>query len=118
MAEIASGGADAEVLQRANDEGRLSLTEDKDLGELVFRAETVAPGLVLLRIDPEKHLLRWNRLEAAVAHFGERLFGRCLVVEETRFRSRPLLKSMNQPMPNNILRSIVVMAHRAVVARI
>ncbi len=92
VAESASGGTDAEVLQRANDEGRLLLTEDKDFGELVFRMEITAPGLVLLRIDPEKHLLKWNRLEAAVAHFGGRLFGRYLVIEEARFRSRPLLQ--------------------------
>lgn len=94
MAEIASGAADTEVLQRANGEGRLLLTEDKDFGELVFRADIAVPGLVLLRIDPEKHLLKWNRLEAAIARYGRRLFGRFLIVEGARFRSRPLLKAI------------------------
>jgi hypothetical protein len=49
---------------------------------------------VLLRVDPEKHLLKWVRLESAVEQFGDRLFGRYLVIEEARFRSRPLLKSI------------------------
>ena len=91
--EFASGMTDAEVLRRAYDEDRLLLTEDKDFGELVFRRHMPAPGLVLLRVDPERHLLKWVRLESAVQRFGQRLFGRYIVIEEARFRSRPLLGS-------------------------
>jgi len=94
IAEGASGSTDGEVIQRAEAEARLLLTEDKGFGELVFRSGMPVPGVVLLRIDPENHLLKWRRLEAAVARFGERLFGRYLVIEETRFRSRPLLRSV------------------------
>ena len=46
-AEVASGTTDAQVLQRANDENRLLLTEDKDFGEFVFRLHMTVPGLVL-----------------------------------------------------------------------
>jgi predicted nuclease of predicted toxin-antitoxin system len=94
IADIASGATDGEVLRRASDDGRLLLTEDKDFGELVFRMKMTVPGLVLLRVTPEKHLLKWIRLESAIEEFGERLFGRYLVIEEGRFRSRPLLKSI------------------------
>jgi predicted nuclease of predicted toxin-antitoxin system len=93
MAEIASATIDAQLLRRANDENRILLTEDKDFGELVFRLRMAVPGLVLLRIDPEKHLLKWTRLETAVQTFGQRLFGRYVVIEAARFRSRPLLVS-------------------------
>jgi predicted nuclease of predicted toxin-antitoxin system len=92
IAEIASGITDTEALWRAHEEGRLFLTEDKDFGELVFRFKRAVPGVVLLRIDPEKSQLKWTRLEAAIAKFGEGLFGRYVVIEEARFRSRPLLK--------------------------
>jgi predicted nuclease of predicted toxin-antitoxin system len=92
IAEIASGITDTEALRRAQDEGRLLLNEDKDFGELVFRFRRTVPGVVLLRIDPEKPHLKWIRLEAAIARFGEGLFGRYIVVEEARFRSRSLLK--------------------------
>jgi hypothetical protein len=94
VAEIASGATDAEVLRPARNDGRLLLTEDKDFGELVFRAKLAVPGLVLLCLRPEQYLLKWARLEAAIAQFGDRLFGRYLVLEEARFRSRPLLKSI------------------------
>jgi predicted nuclease of predicted toxin-antitoxin system len=89
-AEVASGATDAQILRRANDEDRLQLTEDKDFGELVFRLHMTVPGLVLLRVAPERYLFQWARLDAAVQRFGQKLFGRYVVIEETRFRSRPL----------------------------
>ena len=92
VAEVASGATDTDALRRAQEEQRLFLTEDKDFGELVFRFKRAVRGAVLLRIDPEKSQLKWVRLEAAIAGFGEGLFGRYVVIEEARFRSRPLLK--------------------------
>jgi predicted nuclease of predicted toxin-antitoxin system len=89
-AEFASGSTDAEVIRLAQTDRRILLTEDKDFGELVFRARMAVPGVVLLRLDPAQHLLKWVRLDAAIAHFGNMLFGRYVVVEENRFRSRPL----------------------------
>jgi predicted nuclease of predicted toxin-antitoxin system len=90
IAEIASGLTDTEVLQRARDEGRLFLTEDKDFGELIFRFRLAVPGLVLLRIDTTWAYLKWPRLETVLSQIGEGLFGRYVVITETRSRSRPL----------------------------
>jgi len=90
MAEIAPAATDAEVMARAQREQRLLLTEDKDFGDLVYRYGGQAPGIVLLRIDPAMHALKQERLVAAIARFGEGLFGRYVIVEEARFRSRPL----------------------------
>ena len=94
VAEIAPGATDAAVLRQARNDGRVLLTEDKDFGELLFRSKLVVPGLVLLRLRPEQYPLKSARLEAAVEQFGDRLFGRYLVIEEARFRSRPLLKAI------------------------
>ena len=90
MAEIAPAATDPEAIARAHHEGRLLPTEDKDFGELVFRWNWPVPGVVLLRIDAEKNLLKWTRLKAVGEAFGERLYGRYTVVDEARFRSRPL----------------------------
>jgi predicted nuclease of predicted toxin-antitoxin system len=92
--EIAPRATDADVMARAYDEDRLLLTEDKDFGELVFRRGRQVPGLVLLRIDPAQHALKQRRLDAAVARFGESLFGRYTVVDASRFRSRLLRPSL------------------------
>jgi len=72
-AEVAAGTTDAQLLRRANDEHRLLLTEDKDFGELVFRLHMIVPGLVLMRIAPERYLFKRTRLDAAVLRFGQRL---------------------------------------------
>jgi predicted nuclease of predicted toxin-antitoxin system len=90
MAEIAPSTNDAEVMARAQQEGRLLLTEDKDFGDLVFRRGGQVPGIVLLRIDPSMHALKSQRLEAAISRFGDALLGRYMTIEEARFRSRPL----------------------------
>ncbi|WP_369723514.1 DUF5615 family PIN-like protein [Bradyrhizobium sp. LLZ17] len=90
VAEFAASVSDTEVIALASREGRLLLTADKDFGELVFRRGQVVPGLVLLRIDPGNGALVWARLLEAINQFGEGLFGRYVVVDEIRFRSRSL----------------------------
>ncbi|QQO21964.1 DUF5615 family PIN-like protein [Bradyrhizobium diazoefficiens] len=90
IAEFASSLSDLEVIGLASREGRLLLTADKDFGELVFRHGQAVPGLILLRIDPENGPLVRTRLLEAVNQFSQGLFGRYVVVDEVRFRSRPL----------------------------
>jgi predicted nuclease of predicted toxin-antitoxin system len=90
IAELAPAEADSSVMAHAQREARLLLTEDKDFGELVFRRGGAVPGLVLIRIDPERATLTSGRLDAAITRFGDSLFGRYTVVQEARFRSRPL----------------------------
>jgi predicted nuclease of predicted toxin-antitoxin system len=90
MAEVAPRDSDAEVTARAQAEQRLLLTEDKDFGDLVFRRGRPVPGVILVRIAPAMHALKRARLDAAINHFGDNLFGRYMTVEEARFRSRPL----------------------------
>lgn len=77
-------------MNRANSEERLLLTEDKDFGDLVFRHGRAVPGLVLLRIQPSRRLRKGPRLLAGIDRFGINLFGRYTVIEDARFRSRPL----------------------------
>ena len=90
VAEVAPAESDATIIGRAQRDGRLLLTEDKDFGDLVFRQGKPVPGVVLLRVDPAMHALKAERLGAAIERFGDNLFGRYMIIEEARFRSRPL----------------------------
>ncbi|MBW7964847.1 DUF5615 family PIN-like protein [Bradyrhizobium sp. BR 10261] len=90
IAEFAASLSDVDVMALASREGRLLLTADKDFGELVFRRNQVVPGLILLRIDPGNNELVRARLLEAVDRFGQGLFGRYVVIDEIRLRSRPL----------------------------
>jgi predicted nuclease of predicted toxin-antitoxin system len=90
VVEAAAGLSDADVIALALRERRLLLTEDKDFGELVFRGGRAVPGVVLMRIDPENVELKKIRLAAAIERYDEGIFGRYVVIEEGRFRSRQL----------------------------
>jgi predicted nuclease of predicted toxin-antitoxin system len=90
VAEAAAGLSDSDVIALALREKRLLLTEDKDFGDLVFRRERAIPGVVLMRVRPEHSALKAVRLAAAIERYGEGLFGRYVVIEEGRFRSRRL----------------------------
>jgi predicted nuclease of predicted toxin-antitoxin system len=96
VAEGGSSATDATVAMLAHDEDRLLLTEDKDFGDLAFRLTMAVPGVVLLRLGLYDSTTKWVRLEAAINYFGSSLFGRFVVVEDKRFRSRPLLRSILQ----------------------
>lgn len=91
MSVVSPRSTDAEVMNLAQREGRLLPTEDKDFGDLVFRQARPVPGIVLLRIESSRRLQKGPRLMAAVDRFGDTLFGRYTVIEDARFRSRPLL---------------------------
>jgi predicted nuclease of predicted toxin-antitoxin system len=85
-----AGLHDVDVVELAMQEGRLLLTEDKDFGDLVFRRGRAAPGIVLMRISSESPELKNERLMTAIDRYSDGLFGQYLVIEEARFRSRPL----------------------------
>lgn len=87
-----------EVMNRAQRENRLLLTEDKDFGDLVFRQARPVPGIVLLRIDTSRRLLKAPRLLAAIEQFSDTLLGRYTVIEEARIRSRPLRGPKRNPL--------------------
>lgn len=93
-AEQHAGATDPEILRFAGDERRMLLTEDKDFGELIFRSRKPVPGVVLLRLGALGSLEKWTHLERALGQFGNALFGRYLVIDEKRFRSRPLLSAI------------------------
>jgi predicted nuclease of predicted toxin-antitoxin system len=95
MSDAAPRATDVEVMERAHRDRRLLLTEDKDFGDLVFRQALPVPGIILLRIDPARHSLKRDRLQAAVERFGEELFGRYTVIEAARFRFRPLRHALS-----------------------
>jgi predicted nuclease of predicted toxin-antitoxin system len=90
VTEHAAGLQDVDVVELAMREERLLLTEDKDFGDLIFRHGRAAPGIVLMRITSENPRLQDERLITAIDQYGDRLFGQYLVIEEGRFRSRPL----------------------------
>lgn len=90
MHEDAPGTVDPDVLSRAQQEGRVVVTFDKDFGELAFRVGAVATvGIVLFRITANSPD---DAARVAVKVFAERTdwTGHFAVVEDDRIRLRAL----------------------------
>lgn len=88
--ESLRGASDEEVLTRAFSEDRLLITEDKDFGELVYRLERPAKGIILLRFDIVDHTLKIPRIIALLRQDSQRLHGSFVVIEAGKIRVRPL----------------------------
>ncbi len=96
--ERQAGITDDQVLQMAFAEGRILLTEDKDFGELAYRLKKPAYGMILIRIDVKERQRKWPRLEALLAQHQEKLSGHFAVVDNDKFRFRPLIYQRMSPV--------------------
>ena len=89
IAELEPGLTDLDVLQLSNQDSRCLLTEDHDFGELIFRQQRIAAGIILLRV-PSGKLRDWNRVVNLMNGYQTRLRGSFVVIEPDRIRIRPL----------------------------
>ena len=83
--DVATGLSDLEVLEVGNDQDRILLTFDKDFGNLVFKADAKAKGVLLLRFKPTSPEQIAQKLKALIAT-GIQLEGQFVVMNEQRVR--------------------------------
>ena len=88
VSEVAQGASDAEVVQRAVEEDRTLLTEDKDFGELVYAYRVATPGVILIRFPAKARRQMVQTVLSLVESRGEALLGAFVVVEPGAVRLR------------------------------
>jgi predicted nuclease of predicted toxin-antitoxin system len=88
--ESLRGATDDEVLGRADNEGRILLTEDKDFGDLVYRLKRSAYGIILLRFDVADRSLKVPRVLSLLKNQTDQLPGVFVVIDPQKIRFRPL----------------------------
>jgi predicted nuclease of predicted toxin-antitoxin system len=84
------GIPDAKVLERAEAEARILITEDRDFGELVIRQRFGVRGLILTELDRLSPSAEADRIAEVVTAYAEKLKGNLVVIEPGRLRIRPL----------------------------
>ena len=90
--EMSRGITNGAVLAFANQQQAFLLTADKDFGELIFREQLPAVGVLRLRFSPTMSPDEKAELVAKlVAEYGERLLGKISVLRQQDVRIRPLL---------------------------
>jgi len=88
VAESMSQADDQTILDRAFDEKRILITNDKDFGELVFRQGFPHDGVLLLRLQNDSSANRVRVVKAVLAQYGHLLKTNFLVATETGIRIR------------------------------
>ena len=58
IAEVAKGATDEQVLERALNEKRVLITEDRDFGELVYARGRSSAGVILVRFHSRARLAK------------------------------------------------------------
>jgi predicted nuclease of predicted toxin-antitoxin system len=91
IAEVARGATDEQVLERAVNEKRVLITEDRDFGELVYARGRSSAGVILVRFPNRARGTKPGTVVEAVAKLGSRLRDAFTVIEAGRVRisSRP-----------------------------
>jgi predicted nuclease of predicted toxin-antitoxin system len=83
--------SDAEIVQRARQEGRVVLTFDLDFGEILALAVADSPSVVIFRLSDETSASVNGRLGAVLSERSADLEqGVLILVEDRRYRMRRL----------------------------
>ena len=72
IAEVAKGAKDVQVLERALNEKRVLITEDRDFGELVYARAQSSAGVILVRFHSQVRRAKPATVVEAVTKLGPR----------------------------------------------
>ncbi len=80
------GMKDLDILQKANKENWIIITNDKDFGEIVFKNKIQHKGIIFLRLKNERAVSKIDCLKNLFSEQIDKLFGNFTVVTETSIR--------------------------------
>lgn len=86
IAEVSPGATDEEVLERALNDKRILITEDRDFGELIYARRRGSAGVILVRFDSRARHIKPATVIQAVSELGTRLENAFTIVEPGRVR--------------------------------
>jgi len=90
IAEIARGSDDPTVLEIANQQGSLLVTDDKDFGELVFHRHLRASGVLLVRLAALSPTEEVELVVQVINSYDEKLLHAFTVIMPQGIRIRPV----------------------------
>jgi predicted nuclease of predicted toxin-antitoxin system len=95
IGETRSGVPDRGVLELAEAEGAILMTEDRDFGELVIRQQLGVRGMILLELDRISNPAEAEAeaVSEVIRAHADKLPGNLVVIEPGRIRVRPLSRA-------------------------
>jgi predicted nuclease of predicted toxin-antitoxin system len=85
-----SGAPDEDVLEAADAEGCILITEDRDFSELIIRQRLRVRGMILLELDRLSNAAEADVVVEVASNHADKLLGNLIVIEPGRIRVRPL----------------------------
>ncbi len=82
----ARGMDDDYIIHKAFTENWILITNDKDFGEKVYREQRPHKGIVLLRLEDERAVVKIETLKRLLESYADRLADQFVVVTESRVR--------------------------------
>jgi predicted nuclease of predicted toxin-antitoxin system len=95
VSETTRRSNDRDVIERANREKRILLTEDKDFGWLVFVSRVNSPGVILIRFPGNARQALAQTVRRLIQEQGEQLRGAFVVVQPGHIRISHKLGTRN-----------------------
>ena len=80
------GLGDDEIIRKAYTENWILITNDKDFGEKVHRERRPHKGVVLLRLEDERAIVKIETIRKLLEKYSSRLADNFVVVNERRVR--------------------------------
>ncbi len=90
VADIMPAEKDLKILEFAESEKRILITNDKGFGELVFRLSRPASGVILLRLRIDSAANRIKAVLSIINKFGEKLYSHFVVASDDEVRIRKI----------------------------
>ena len=84
--EQARGITDDEIIEKANFERWILITNDKDFGEKIFRDKKSHEGVILLRLEDERAKNKIASLQQLLENHSDKVESNFIVVTENRVR--------------------------------
>ena len=84
--EQSRGIDDEEIIQKAFAENWILITNDKDFGDKIFRDQKPHKGIVLLRLDDERSVIKIGVIRQLLENYADRLENQFVVVTENAVR--------------------------------
>jgi predicted nuclease of predicted toxin-antitoxin system len=81
---------DADLLNMANTEKRILVTNDKDFGELTFLQKKLSTGIILIRVKGQKPQNKIKVMKKLLQNYSDKLLHHFVVVTKGKIRIIPM----------------------------
>jgi len=90
VAELSTSMLDEDILNYAQRNNFILITNDKDFGEFVFRQKKMTKGIILFRFENQKAIEKITTIQFVLEHHQDKITNHFVVLSPNKVRFIPL----------------------------